>query len=254
MEGKDLIVGVHSIAEAIANPKRTVHQIVATEDGLAELRKRGQVDSKIINDLPVQLVSPHKLQEDAKALYNDLGLTFQRVPSQIFMVTSEIDTFDVNYLYDELLTGKKVKVLCLDNVTDIHNGAAIMRTAAFYGVDFLVVSMKGNFGLGPSFARIASGAAEHVKIVKCSSLPKFLKKLQDLGLTCVGFSEHATIEASEIKTDSSLCLVMGAEDVGMSNAVERIINHRVAFKPQGEIKSLNVSVAAAIAMEKFFSN
>ncbi len=253
MEGKDLIVGVHSIAEAIKNPKRDIYQIVATEDGVAELRKRGGIDSKILNELPVKLVAPHKLQEDAKILYKELGLNFSRVPSQIYLICSEIETFDVTWVYDKLLSGQKLKVLCLDQVTDVHNGAAVMRTAAFYGVDCIVVSMKGNFGTGPSFARIASGASEFVNVVKCSSLTKFITKIQKMDVTCVGFSEHATIEASEISKDQNLCLIMGAEDTGLSNAVERIINHRVAFKPLGEIKSLNVSVAAAIAMEKFFS-
>ena len=45
---------------------------------------------------------------------------------------------------------------------------------------------------------------------------------------------------------------MGAEDVGLSNAVGRSVEHTVAFKPQGAIKSLNVSVASALAMESFF--
>jgi 23S rRNA (guanosine2251-2'-O)-methyltransferase len=253
MEGKDLIVGVHSIAEAIRNPERKIYQIVATEDGLAELRKRGGIDSKKLQDLPVKLVAPHKLQEDAKILYKEMDLNFNRVPSQIYLVCSEIETYDVTWVYERLEADKKLKVLCLDQVTDVHNGAAVMRTAAFYGVDCIVVAMKGNFGTGPSFARIASGATEFVNVVKCSSLPKFLTKIQKMGVTCVGFSEHATIEASEISKDEDLCLVMGAEDTGLSNAVERIINHRVAFKPQGQIKSLNVSVAAAIAMEKFFA-
>jgi len=253
MEGKDLIVGVHSIAEAIKNPNRNIYKIVATEDGLTELRKRGGIDSKKIEELPVQLVAPHKLQEDAKLLYNEMGLTFNRVPSQIFLICNEIETYDVTWVYDRLLDGKKLKVLCLDQVTDVHNGAAVMRTAAFYGVDCIVVAMKGNFGTGPSFARIASGASEFVNVVKCSSLSKFITKIQKMGVTCVGFSEHATIEASEIDKDQNLCLIMGAEDTGLSNAVERVINHRVAFKPQGGIKSLNVSVAAAIAMEKFFA-
>ncbi len=62
----------------------------------------------------------------------------------------------------------------LDQITDVHNAAAIMRSAAFYGVDCVLISQKGNFGMGPNFARIASGALEYVKIIQFSPQTTFL--------------------------------------------------------------------------------
>jgi 23S rRNA (guanosine2251-2'-O)-methyltransferase len=113
--------------------------------------------------------------------------------------------------------------------------------------------MKGNFGMGPNFSRIASGATEHVQIVKCSSLPKILTKLIELNVEVIGLSEHATDTNLNIKDAKATCLVLGAEDEGMSNAVSRVVEKTIALKPLGRIKSLNVSVAAAVAMEKIFS-
>jgi 23S rRNA (guanosine2251-2'-O)-methyltransferase len=168
------------------------------------------------------------------------------------MLVSPIEVLDPSWIYNQLESRIALKILALDQVTDAHNGAAIMRTAAFYGVDVILISSKGNFGLGPNFARIASGACEHVKIVRCSALPKTITKLKDLGVMCVGLSEHATEELNKLDTKNSVCLVLGAEDVGMSHAVSRVVDQTIAFKPLGKIKSLNVSVAAAIAMEKIF--
>jgi 23S rRNA (guanosine2251-2'-O)-methyltransferase len=91
-----------------------------------------------------------------------------------------------------------------------------------------------------------------VKIVRCSALPKTITKLKELGVMCVGLSEHASEELNKIDNEKSVCLVLGAEDVGMSHAVSRVVDKTIAFKPLGKIKSLNVSVAAAIAMEKIF--
>ena len=252
----DIIIGIHSITKALENPLRKHHSLVATKDGIEELIRKGNCKTSVIDRVKVDYVSSHALQEKAKKICRDLDYSYQRIPSQVFLITSPIQTYEVSWLYDELKSGKIVKIFCLDSVTDVHNGAAIMRTAAFYGVDAIVTSIKGSFGRGPSFSRIASGAVECVKTVKCASLSRVIRKLLDFEVECIGFSEHATMGSEDqrnvLVNNKSLCLVMGAEDTGLSNAVERVLTNKVAFKSRGEIKSLNVSVAAAIAMEKFF--
>lgn len=248
----DMIIGIHSIAEAIKNPERDIFEIVATDDGLEELKKRGGLRREEIPMTKVRLMEGHALQEEAKMIYRDLDYEFQRVPSQIFMLVSPIKIYEPTWIYNQLESRIPIKILALDQVTDAHNGAAIMRTAAFYGVDVILISAKGNFGLGPGFSRIASGATEHVKIVRCSALPKTITKIKELGAICIGLSEHASGALEELDHSKAICLVLGAEDVGMSHAVSRVVETTIAFKPAGKIKSLNVSVAAAIAMEKIF--
>jgi 23S rRNA (guanosine2251-2'-O)-methyltransferase len=247
-----MIVGIHSIAEALKNPERAIYEIVATDEGLEELKKRGGLKSFEIPMDKVRLLEGHALQEEAKKNYRDLDLEFQRVPSQVFMLVSPINIFEPTWIYNQLESRIPIKILALDQVTDAHNGAAIMRTAAFYGVDAILISAKGNFGLGPGFSRIASGATEYVKIVRCSALPKTITKIKELGAVCIGLSEHASGSLEVIDGKKPICLVLGAEDVGMSHAVSRVVETTIAFKPAGKIKSLNVSVAAAIAMEKIF--
>ncbi len=248
---RDIIVGIHSIAHAVQNPLRTIHQIVATEDGIDNLRKMGGVSNEVISKLPVQLVSTHKLQEDAKKHFEDLGFNYFRVPSGVFLITNPVEIEDPSWISGELQSGRHLKILCLDSVTDVHNAAAIMRTAAFYDVDCVVIASKNNFGLGPSFARIASGALEYVKVVRCASLPKFLSNLKKKDIRPVALTEH-TEQREMPAIQGSRCLVMGAEDKGLSNAVTRIIEDKIRLEPKGKIESLNVSVAAALAMEKVF--
>lgn len=247
----DLIIGIHSIGEALKNIGRTHRKIVATKESLKELEKYLK-GNKLFEKLETEIVDSHKLQELAKVKFKELNFDFQRIPSNIFLETSLTETFDPSIVYDEILKGP-CRIFCLDQVTDLHNSAAIIRTAAFFGVDFLVTSQKGSFGISPKFFRIASGGVEHVKMVRCASLPKFLKKLTDAGVPVIGFSEHANSEFSTLQKEGPRCLVMGAEDVGLSNAVSRCTTHIMAFKSQGAIKSLNVSVASALAMQSGFS-
>jgi len=239
----DLIIGTHSIIEALKNPKRFPATLYGTKEGLKSI---GQIPQG------VKLVSlgPHEVQEKAKEFCRQFDFKYQRIPSNVFLIASKLEELGVAFLYNEIETKKNRKILCLDQVTDTQNAAAILRTAAFFGIDYLLVSFKGSFGVGPSFSRNASGALEHIPIVKCATLPRTLSKLRELGVFCIGFSEHAKgeIEVNEGHT----CLVLGAEDKGLSSAVSRILDQTIALKPQGPIKSLNVSVAAALAMDKFF--
>jgi 23S rRNA (guanosine2251-2'-O)-methyltransferase len=251
---KDLVVGIHSIAEVINTHSREILKLVATKEGLEELKKRGKVRIDQIPGHLIEIVGSHELQELGKREYMDLELEFSRIPSQIFLITSPLITEEPTWLYSQIKLHEKYKILALDQVTDVHNAAAIMRTASFYDVNCVLVSAKGNFGMGPNFSRIASGATEHLKIVKCASLPKILTKLEESNVMVIGLSEHASDTGllSPDNLNKSICFVLGSEDEGMSNAVSRVVTKTIALKSLGKIKSLNVSVAAAIAMEKIF--
>lgn len=248
----DIIVGIHSIAEVINTNSREIFELVATSEGLEELKKRGNVRIDKLPKDKLKIVDPHQVQELAKKYYQELDIEFSRVPSHVFLTCTPIEQVEPTWLYEKVINDGPIKILALDQVTDVHNAAAIMRTAAFYGVTCVVVSMKGNFGIGPNFSRIASGALEHVKIVRCSSLSKTLSKLIEMGVNVIGLSEHASENELKIYETNSTCLVLGAEDEGMSHAVSRIVQQTISLKTKGAIKSLNVSVAAAVAMEKVF--
>ncbi len=251
---KDLIFGLHSIYHCLKNPKREGKSLVGTSEGIAEFKKKYPDIHKELESLEVELLSAHELQEKAKKICQKLDVHFQRVPSQLFLMASEKEIAEPSWLYENIISGGIQRIICLDQVTDIHNAAAIVRTAAFFNVQALVFSTKGTFGKGPSFYRIASGGSEHLAFVKCKNLSKLLGKLQDMGVGCLGFSEHSKGSFQLWDSASSKCLIFGAEETGMSHAVERVLERVTALKPQGAISSLNVSVAAAVAMEKFFSN
>lgn len=248
-----IIVGSHSIAEAIRNHRRIKVELVATEEGLKELREKESLGRDALASLTVRIVHPHELQELGKGYIQDGNFTYTRIPGGAFLLAQKIEEQTLTDLYD-LIDGKKdIRLLALDQITDAHNGAAILRTASFYGVDAVIFSTKGNFGESPSFTRIASGALEYVPLIRCSSLPQALKKIADRGITLIGLSEHSDLSlASIIENRTCHCLVLGAEDVGLSNAVKRLVEKTFSLRPRGATKSLNVSVAAAIAMEMVF--
>ncbi len=245
----DLIFGLHSIAAALTNTRRVHQKLVATDEGLAELQRKHRINPKNLN-VKIEILSSHSLQEQAKKLCMHMDLEFTRVPSGVYLQTSPLETFTIQ----EFLNDPNARLLALDQITDVHNGAAILRTACFYGVTGVLIPSEKSFGLTPSFYRIASGAVEYVNLIRVNSLSRAVGQMNDAGFTTVGLSEHSTenLGPEELRAQKKICLLLGAEETGLSNAVARLVKKNLSLPSQGNIKSLNVSSAAAIAMEKCF--
>lgn len=245
----DLIFGLHSIVAALTNPKRIHHKLVATDEGLVEIQRKHKINPKNLN-VKIEMVSSHNLQEQAKKLCGHLDLDFTRVPSGVYLQTSPIETFSLQ----DFLSRPNSRLLALDQITDVHNGAAILRTACFYGVNGVLIPSEKSFGLTPSFYRIASGAVEYVNLIRVNSLSRAVGQLNEAGYLTVGLSEHSSenLGPLELRSQNKICLLLGAEETGLSNAVARLVQKNMSLPSQGQIKSLNVSAAASIAMEKCF--
>ncbi len=236
----DLIIGIHSINEALKNNSREVISFYCTEEARTEL-----VDPKAATFL-----SKHAFQEKSKELFKKHGFEYVRVPTGAILECSSTPLGDMNKFLDLCETSEKLKILCLDGITDIHNAAAITRTAGFFKADIILLSGKNKFSFTPGFYRIASGAVEHIQFIQVTSLPKALAKIQEKGISLVGLSEHEA--NSEIQLKNKICLILGSEQKGISHAVLRLCDQKVSLQGAGEIKSLNVSVAAALSMDKVF--
>lgn len=245
----DIIFGLHSVAAALKNPLRRIEKVVATDEGLLELQKKHNIQVRKL-DVKLELVSSHQLQEQGKKYCAQLNVEFHRVPSGIFLKTAPIETYDLQ----SILKKPEVRLLALDQITDVHNGAAILRTASFYGIDAVLIPSAKSFGLTPSFYRIASGATEFIQLIRVNSLSRAVAQLNEAGIVTIGLSEHSeeNLNPSEIRDYKRVCLLLGAEEVGLSHAVSRLVQKNLSLRSQGGIKSLNVSAASAIAMEKCF--
>ncbi len=245
----ELIFGMHSIAAALTNPRRVHTRLVATDEALVELQRKHQINPKKLN-VKIEILSSHSVQEEAKQLCFYMDVEFFRVPGQIFLETSLLETYELQ----EFLKAPSMKLLALDQITDVHNGAAILRTACFYGIGGVLIPSAKSFGLTPSFYRIASGATEYVNLIRVNSLSRAVGQLNEAGFLTVGLSEHSSenLSQDDLRSQKKICLLLGAEETGLSNAVARLVQKNMSLPSQGEIKSLNVASAAAISMEKVF--
>ncbi len=182
----DIIFGIHSIKEALKNPLRAPCKLYCAQKARSQFKEFEKASLEWIE------CSPHSLQEEARALCQQRDFTPQRVPSQAFLLASPLPAKNLGNLYSALEAATQenpCRLLLLDGVTDVHNVAAILRSAAFYNVHAVILSRKGGVCASPQFLRVASGAAEHVDLINVASLPKTIQNLSQRGVALVGLSE-----------------------------------------------------------------
>ena len=244
----DIIFGIHSITAAVDNKARTGKKLYGTKDALAKFRSKRERMQCLER-------STHQLQEEAKRLCRQEGFEFHRVPSQMFLTCDPLPAKDLSFAY-QVAENSDGRLLLLDGVTDIHNLAAIVRTAAFYNFSAVLLSRKGELRFSPAFFRISSGAFECLAIVNTKTLSQAIEKLALRGMSMVGLSASASEVLREncLPKGQSVGLVLGAEETGLSHSVRRVLPHCYALRGQGAIQDLNVSVAAAVSMERLFGN
>ncbi len=143
--------------------------------------------------------------------------------------------------------GEAPFIIILDQITDPHNLGAVIRTAACAGVHGVIVPMHRAVGLTPAAVKASAGAVEHIKVARVTNLNQTIKNLQKQGI----WFYAAQMEGEDFRTvkfDGPCALVIGSEGEGVSQLTASICDKQVKIPMQGEMNSLNASVAAGILM------
>ncbi|MBN1985917.1 MAG: 23S rRNA (guanosine(2251)-2'-O)-methyltransferase RlmB [Prolixibacteraceae bacterium] len=144
--------------------------------------------------------------------------------------------------------GKDPFLLILDQITDVRNLGAIVRSAECAGVNAIIIPEKGMARISGDAVKTSAGAIHHVPICKVPSLSKTIRFLKNSGVKIVAATEKATTLYTSAKLNEPVAIVMGSEESGISNTVLQLTDEQVMIPVLGKIQSLNVSVAAAIIL------
>ena len=139
-------------------------------------------------------------------------------------------------------------VLVLDGVTDPHNLGACLRVADGAGAHAVVAPKDHAAGLNATVAKVASGAAETVPYLMVTNLARCLNEMKERDIRIVGTSDDAAQTLYEADLRGPLALVLGAEGAGLRQLTRRTCDVLVRIPMRGAVESLNVSVAAGIAL------
>jgi 23S rRNA (guanosine2251-2'-O)-methyltransferase len=139
-------------------------------------------------------------------------------------------------------------LLVLDGVQDPHNLGACLRTAEAAGAHAVVAPKDRAVGLTPAVCRVASGAAGRVPLIRVTNLARCLRELKERGLWVVGTAAEASAVLFEAELSGPLALVMGGEEKGLRRLTRESCDLLVRIPMAGSVGSLNVSVAAGVAL------
>jgi TrmH RNA methyltransferase len=145
------------------------------------------------------------------------------------------------------LVQKRGTALALDRVRNPYNVGAILRSAAFFGVDAILLGAPAPHpGLPPTAVRVAEGGAEYLLLSRTTDLADTLARLRSRGVQIVGTDGHAKASAFGFRFARPAALVMGNEREGLGDRVRAQCDALVAIPGGGAVESLNVAVAAGV--------
>lgn len=136
--------------------------------------------------------------------------------------------------------------ILLDGVSDVRNFGAIARTAECAGVHALIIPSKGSAQINADAMKTSAGALHSLPVCRENSLVKTVELLQNSGIKVVAATEKTQNSLFNSDLNGPVCIVMGAEDTGISNDIIKHADILAQLPIKGKIESLNVSVATGV--------
>jgi 23S rRNA (guanosine2251-2'-O)-methyltransferase len=227
-DGPVFLYGWHSVKAALENPARKFHKIMLTENALHRLREAGialPVEPQLVRAEEIDaLVGPDAVHQ---------GFLVEADP----LPSPGIDEIPASGI-----------ILVLDQITDPHNVGAILRTAAAFGVTAIVTTQRHAPEATGVLAKAASGALDLVPIITVPNLVRALDALKDQNVFVVGLDSEGDANLASAPMRAPLALVIGAEGRGLRQLTRTTCDQVARLDLPGQIKSLNVSNATALAL------
>jgi len=139
-------------------------------------------------------------------------------------------------------------VIILDRVTDVRNFGAIARAAECAGLHGIIIPSKGSALINSDALKSSAGALNHIPVARGENLKEVIKYLKESGLFVVASTEKTETSLYELDLKRPLAIIMGAEEDGVSDAYLKMADAKGKLPIRGKISSLNVSVAAGVAI------
>ncbi len=160
---------------------------------------------------------------------------------------SPIRFHDLSVLVDTVMEQKKDPLfLLLDQLSDVRNFGAIIRTAECTGVDGIIIQKKGAAPVTSDTIKTSAGAAFLVPIVKVDHIKDAVFYLQASGVSVIAATEKTDTSVYETSLKGACAIIMGSEDRGIAPSTLKAADHSAKLPLLGEIKSLNVAVACSV--------
>ena len=228
------IAGRHAVISALKNPARRVLKIFLTEDSKKNIHKLNP-NKNLLKDVKVFFKTKKELDKYCRS---------EDILHQGYV--AEIEHLEDIELKEFIKNKNNLTFVCLDEVTDPRNIGSLIRSAASFDIDGLIVKERHFPSESKVLYKSASGCVENLNIFKVSNINTTLKYLRDKNFWVYGFSANSDKDFTQIKWTGNNILLFGSEGFGLKKHTEKYTDFSVKIKINKNVESLNISNSAAI--------
>ena len=231
MQEQTQIFGIRAVIEAI-NARETIDKVFLQKGLKGELftELESLLRKKSINSSYVPVEKLNRLTKN----------NHQGVVAQI----SPIEFHDLeNLVLSVMESGKTPLFLLLDQLSDVRNFGAIIRTAECTGVNGIVIQKKGGAPVNGDTIKTSAGAVFKVPICKVDHIKDAVFYMQASGIKVIAATEKTNNTLYDVSFKEPCAIIMGSEDRGINPSILKVVDDKAKLPLLGDIESLNVSVA-----------
>lgn len=238
--GGDQVEGRQAVRELLLAGRRRIREILVAEEQDDNEVLQDIVDLAVDLKVPVREVTRSRLYSVART----------ESPQGVVAFAGELDDHDLLDLAKRKgPNGMRPFLLAVDGVTDPGNLGALLRSAECAGVTGIVLPKHRAVHITPTVTKSAAGAIEYLPMTLVGGLPNAIAELKSKGVWVVGLDMGGDTDLFDLTVaDQAVCLVMGAEGKGLSRLVRERCDAIASIPLLGELASLNVSAAGALAV------
>ena len=231
------IVGKHAVVEALKNPKRRVVRVFLTEDSKKKIHKENQ-HINLLKNLSVF----YKTKKDLDKYCSREGITHQGMVAEI----EHLDNVNIKEFVNENKNRNDINLVALDDVTDPRNIGSIIRSAASFNIDGIIVKERSYPSDSKLLYKSASGCTELINIFQVSNVNTTLKYLKSKNFWVSGFDSEAKKDFTNHNWKGNNILLFGSEGYGLNYQIKKNSDFLFRININVKVDSLNISNSASV--------
>ena len=228
------IIGQHAVIEALRNPKRKVLRVFLTEESKKNIHKKSP-NKNLLSDIKVYFKTKKEL---------DKYSTRENLQHQGYI--AEVEHIQKPVLKEYIKEKNNITLICLDGVTDPRNIGSLIRSAASFNINGVIIKERNFPSESKLMYKAASGAIEYVNIFEVANINSTLKNLKEKNFWVYGFDGSGKKDFTDIVWKGNNILLFGSEGSGMHKHTSKYADFLVKIEINEKIESLNISNSAAI--------
>ena len=239
-----LIVGKHTVLEALKNPKRKIERVFLTEDAQKKLNRENQ-NLNLFKKINFFFKSKRELD-------NLCG----RDETAHQGLVAEVEQLEEITLKEFVINNENtnINLIALNEVTDPRNLGAIIRSAVAFKIDGIIVKERSYPSKSKLLYKSASGGTEHIKIFQVSNLNTSLKFLKTKNFWVSAFDNKANKDFTKNNWKGKNVLLFGSEGFGIKPKILESSDFKFKVNINRNIESLNIANTVSIVCHHIFQS